>query len=92
MIKKKVDPKIKRLTNVNIKLKEQIKALNSNIKDLKDEVEKSFGGATPQEYGDMRLRAQKAELALEAMMQNNTDYQIKRTDVKFNIKALIDKL
>jgi len=92
MIKKKVDPKIKRLTRANQKLKEQIKTLNIKIKDLIEEVEKSFGGATPQEYGDMRLRAQKAELALEAMMQNNTDYQIKRNDIKFNIKALIDKL
>lgn len=85
----KYNIKIKRLTNRNKKLAKIVKELTALNLKLKNE---NFGTATSQEYADMRLRAQKAELALEAMMQNNKDYQIKRNDIKFNIKALIDKL
>ena len=85
----KYNTKIKRLTNRNKKLTEIINELTSQNLKLKNE---NFGTATSQEYADMRLRAQKAELALEAIMQHNKDYQIKSNTDKFNIKTLIDKL
>lgn len=55
----------------------EIKKLRSHIIDLRSQIYQNENNVSAQDFVDMRLRAQKAELALEAIRQADIDSRIK---------------
>lgn len=59
------------------KLRLDILNLKSKISELTSEIIQNENTVSVQDFADMRLRAQKAELALEAIRQADIDSRIK---------------
>lgn len=80
--------RIKTLTSKN-------KKLNKENKELKLIVSQNENNVSIKEFVDMRFRAQKAELALEALALANVDNQVTTNMKKYKIleevKTLLEK-
>ena len=59
------------------KLRLDIKDLDLIISELRSQLYQNENSVSVQDFADMRLRAQKAELALEAIRQADIDSRIK---------------
>jgi len=81
----------KSIKRANIKINELLTEINL----LRFNLSQNENNVSAQDFADMRLRAQKAELALEANIQANIDRGIanntKRHNLLKDIEALIQK-
>ena len=81
----------KSIKRANIRINE----LLAEINEVKLTIIRNENNVSAQDFANMRLRAQKAELALEANIQANIDRGItdntKRHNLLKNIEALIQK-
>lgn len=73
-------------------LREHLKLIKQENLELKHKNFKSDSNVTDQDFFDMRLRAQKAEAALEAMQQSIIDRTITNNTNRHNILKQIEVL